>query len=50
MTPNSHHTSLSTPFHALRPPRPALPVRLPRFEKAGLSRRELRELVAEMLG
>ena len=50
MTPNSHHTPMSTVFHALRPPRPTLPVRLGRFEPPGLSRRELRDLVAEMLG
>jgi hypothetical protein len=29
---------------------PAFPVRIPRPERSGMSRRELRELVAEMLG
>ena len=50
MTISSHHTSLSTPFHPLRLPLPALSVRLPRLDRQGLSRKELRELVAEMLG
>ncbi len=45
MTTNSHPTALALPF--LRLPLPTLYLRLPR---PGLSRRELRDLVAEMLG
>ena len=50
MTISSHQTTLSTPFRSMRLPLRTLPVRLPRLERQGLSRRELRELVAEMLG
>ena len=50
MIPTLHRTTLPTSFHPLRLPLPAFPVRLARPDPQGLSRRELRALVAEMLG
>ncbi len=48
MTTRSHQIALSTPFAPIR--LPVRPIRLPGLDRQGLSRRELRELVAEMLG
>ena len=48
MTAHSHPTTSA--LFLPRLPFPALPRRLPRPDRQGLSRRELRDLVAEMLG
>ena len=50
MITSSHQISLPVAFAPFRLPLPTLPVRQPRLDRQGLSRRELRELVAEMLG